>query len=65
MKALVTGASSGLGKSCTERLVKDGIEVIAAEYEADEVLLVNIVHDHAARKRSYQLIADAFGWAGA
>jgi NAD(P)-dependent dehydrogenase (short-subunit alcohol dehydrogenase family) len=28
MKAFVTGASSGLGKSCTERLVKDGIEVI-------------------------------------
>jgi len=42
-------------------VVKDGIEVIAAEYEADQVLIVNIVYDHSSRKRSYQLIADAFG----
>ena len=49
----------------TPDVVKDGIEAIAAEYEADEVLLVNIVYDHAARKRSYQLIADAFGSAAA
>jgi luciferase family oxidoreductase group 1 len=49
----------------TPEVVKDGIEAIAAEYEADEVLLVNIVYDHAARKRSYQLIADAFGSAAA
>jgi luciferase family oxidoreductase group 1 len=49
----------------TPEVVKNGIEAIAAEYEADEVLIVNIVYDHAARKRSYQLIADAFGLAGA
>lgn len=49
----------------TPEVVKDGIEVIAAEYEADEVLIVNIVYDHSARKRSYQLIADAFGLVGA
>ena len=49
----------------TPDVVKDGIEAIAAEYEADEVLLVNIIYDHAARKRSYQLIADAFGSAAA
>ena len=48
----------------TPEVVKDGIEVIAAEYEADEVLIVNIVYDHSARKRSYQLIADAFGLVG-
>jgi alkanesulfonate monooxygenase SsuD/methylene tetrahydromethanopterin reductase-like flavin-dependent oxidoreductase (luciferase family) len=45
----------------TPEVVKDGIEVIAAEYEADEALIVNIVYDHSARKRSYQLIADPFG----
>jgi hypothetical protein len=45
----------------TPEVVKDGIEVIAAEYAADEALIVNIVYDHSARKRSYQLIADAFG----
>jgi alkanesulfonate monooxygenase SsuD/methylene tetrahydromethanopterin reductase-like flavin-dependent oxidoreductase (luciferase family) len=49
----------------TPEVVKDGIEVIAAEYEADEVLIVNIVYDHAARRRSYQLIANVFGLVGA
>jgi luciferase family oxidoreductase group 1 len=49
----------------TPEVVKDGIEAIAEEYEADEVLIVNIVYDHSARKRSYQLIADAFGLVGA
>jgi luciferase family oxidoreductase group 1 len=48
----------------TPGVVKDGIEAIAEEYEADEVLIVNIVYDHSARRRSYQLIADAFGLVG-
>jgi hypothetical protein len=34
---------------------------VAAEYGADEVLVVTITHDHAARRRSYELIAGAFG----
>ncbi|HET9738644.1 MAG TPA: LLM class flavin-dependent oxidoreductase [Solirubrobacteraceae bacterium] len=41
--------------------VRAGIEAVAAEYGADEVILVTITHDHAARRRSYELIADAFG----
>lgn len=41
--------------------VKAGIEALADEYGAGEVLLVNILHDHAARRRSYELIAGAFG----
>ena len=45
--------------------VKAGIEQVAAEYGAEEVILVTITHDHAARRRSYELIADAFGLAGA
>ena len=34
---------------------------LASEYGADEVIVVTITHDHGARKRSYELIADAFG----
>jgi alkanesulfonate monooxygenase SsuD/methylene tetrahydromethanopterin reductase-like flavin-dependent oxidoreductase (luciferase family) len=41
--------------------VRAGIEAVAAEYGAEEVLLVNILYDHAARRRSYELIAAAFG----
>ena len=40
--------------------VRTAIENVAAEYGAQEVLLVNILHDHTARRRSYQLIAEAF-----
>jgi len=40
--------------------VRAGIEAVAAEYGADEVILVTITHDHGARKRSYELIAEAF-----
>jgi luciferase family oxidoreductase group 1 len=45
--------------------VKAGLEEVAAEYQADEVFVVNIMHDHAARRRSYELIAEAFGIMGA
>ena len=41
--------------------VRAGIETAASEYGADEVIVVTITHDHGARKRSYELIADAFG----
>ena len=41
--------------------VRPGIESLAAEYGADEVMIVTITHDHAARRRSYELLADAFG----
>ena len=43
--------------------VRAGIEQVAAEYGADEVIGVTITHDHGARRRSYELIADAFGLA--
>ncbi|NJC09224.1 LLM class flavin-dependent oxidoreductase [Polymorphobacter fuscus] len=39
--------------------VRAGIRTAAAEYGADEVLLVNILHDHDARKRSYALAMQA------
>jgi luciferase family oxidoreductase group 1 len=40
--------------------VRDQIEAVAAEYGADEMMIVTITHDHAARVRSYELIAAAF-----
>ncbi len=40
--------------------VRAGIEEVVAAYGADEVVVVTIVHDHAARRRSYELLAGAF-----
>jgi luciferase family oxidoreductase group 1 len=39
--------------------VKPGIEALAADYGAEEVMVVTITYDHAARKRSYELLANA------
>ena len=43
--------------------VRRDIEAVAAEYGADEVMVVTITHEHAARRQSYELIAEAFGLA--
>ena len=43
--------------------VRAGLEQVAAEYGADEVLVLTITHEHAARRRSYELIAAEFGLA--
>jgi luciferase family oxidoreductase group 1 len=40
--------------------VRAGIEELAEQYAADEVMVVTITHDHEARRRSYELIAEAF-----
>jgi alkanesulfonate monooxygenase SsuD/methylene tetrahydromethanopterin reductase-like flavin-dependent oxidoreductase (luciferase family) len=40
--------------------VRAQIEQLADDYGADEVVVVTITHDHAARRRSYELLADAF-----
>jgi luciferase family oxidoreductase group 1 len=45
--------------------IRESVEEVAAEYGADEVLLVNILYDHAARRRSYELVAEAFDLSGA
>ena len=39
--------------------VRKGLEEIAKAYDADEVMVVTITHDHEARRRSYELIAEA------
>jgi luciferase family oxidoreductase group 1 len=44
----------------TPTQVRTAIESVAADYEAEEVFVVNIVHSHEARRRSYELIAQAF-----
>jgi luciferase family oxidoreductase group 1 len=41
--------------------VRAAIEALAREYAAEEVLIVTITHDHAVRRRSYELIAREFG----
>ncbi len=41
--------------------VREGIEEVAREYGAGEVMIVTITYDHAARRRSYELIAREFG----
>ena len=39
--------------------VRIGLEELAGEYGAEEVIVVTITHDHAARRRSYELLAEA------
>jgi luciferase family oxidoreductase group 1 len=41
------------------QLVRAGLEAVAGEYGADEVIVITITHDHEARRRSYELIAAA------
>ncbi len=41
--------------------VRAGIEEVAEQYGAEEAMIVTITFDHAARRRSYELIAEAFG----
>jgi hypothetical protein len=41
--------------------VRDELELIAHEYGADEIMVVTITHEHSARRRSYELLAEAFG----
>jgi luciferase family oxidoreductase group 1 len=41
--------------------VRVQLEDVALEYGASEVIAVNILYDHAARRRSYELLADICG----
>ncbi len=41
--------------------VRGELERLAEEYSADELIVVTITHDHAARRRSYELLAEAVG----
>src|SRR5438445_9913600 len=41
--------------------VRERLEALAADYEADELIVVTITHDPKPRRRSYELLAKAFG----
>ncbi len=43
--------------------VRAEVDQVAALYGADEMMLVNIMPDHAARRRSYELLAAEYGLA--
>ena len=45
--------------------VRAAVDAVAAEYGADEMMLVNIMSDHEARKESYRLVAREYGLAEA
>jgi alkanesulfonate monooxygenase SsuD/methylene tetrahydromethanopterin reductase-like flavin-dependent oxidoreductase (luciferase family) len=44
----------------TAATVRAELEAIAEDYGAEEIMVVNILHDHTARRRSYALLAEAF-----
>jgi luciferase family oxidoreductase group 1 len=44
----------------TPAQVRAKLESLAAEFGVEEVMLVTIVHDHRARLRSYELLANEF-----
>ena len=49
-------------RSCgSPATVRAGLEEVASRYGAEEVIVVTITYDHAARRRSYELIAEACG----
>ena len=39
-------------------IVRAGLEAVVAETEADEVIVAAAIHDHQARLRSYELLAE-------
>jgi len=41
--------------------VKARLDALAAEHEADEIVVLTITHDFAARLRSYELLAEVYG----
>jgi luciferase family oxidoreductase group 1 len=45
----------------TPEQVRDKLVALGRAYGVDEILVVTISHDFAARKRSYELLAEAFG----
>jgi luciferase family oxidoreductase group 1 len=50
-KRMVTGSPA---------TVADGLGALAGEYGTDELMVLTVTHDHAARRRSYELLAERF-----
>ncbi len=55
-RRMVTGAPT---------TVRADLLQLAADYGVDELLVVAVTHDHMVRRRSYELLADAFSLRGA
>jgi luciferase family oxidoreductase group 1 len=45
----------------TKATVLERLSPLISATKADEVMITTMVHDHAARRRSYELLAEAFG----
>jgi luciferase family oxidoreductase group 1 len=45
--------------------VRERLAPLIAATKADELMITTMIHDHAARRRSYELLADAFALQGA
>jgi luciferase family oxidoreductase group 1 len=67
-KALAFLAAEGVDTFAGRRVVvgspetvRPALEQITADYGADELMIHTLTHNHAARRRSYELIAGAFG----
>jgi luciferase family oxidoreductase group 1 len=45
----------------TPDTVKERLSAMAQDTRADEIMITTMIYDHAARVRSYELLADAFG----
>jgi hypothetical protein len=41
--------------------VRERLAPLIAATQADEVMVTTMVYDHAARRRSYELLAEALG----
>jgi luciferase family oxidoreductase group 1 len=41
--------------------MRERLTPLIAETAADELMITTMIHDHAARRRSYELLAEAFG----
>jgi len=57
-----SGRRAVIGSSET---VRAGLQQVASEYGAEEVVIVTITYEHEARRRSYELIAETFGMSAA
>ncbi len=58
----VAGMAPGRrGITGSPETVRAELERIATDYGADELILVTITYDHAARRRSYELVAEVMG----
>ena len=44
--------------------VRARLDPLIAATKADEVMVTTMIYDHAARRRSYELLAEAFGLSG-